>query len=424
MTLMVSLLLGGAAFVFDLSLWRSDQTALQQYADLAAFAAVPDYTPGNGAGNINAMLAEQATILDPSGALSLSANEQTVNGNSVLMVTAARVSESYFARLFGAGSKALTAQAGIGLSGSGGASGACVQTLAETPNTGSWDGNRFGVKIHNNATMSLTGCDLHSNASYTPLETWQPQRRSIYLDNGQLYARNVSAVGTYDQSNGGGNVLDIDGMTENAPARTNPMAEFAPVATGLERVSPQDRVHGGGNHVEIEPGIYTNGILASNNNSVHMEAGVYYITGGDFRSVNGTAITMDAGVSVIMLSDGIFEVTDGSGVRNWIAPETGDTAGIAFWRSDADNCENSSGTNKTATFAGGANFQFDGILYFGDCDLVLSNNAQVTTYDKATYVIANSIEMTGRAGLYIDVNEPYGMAETWGGEASTLGLVY
>ena len=61
---------------------------------------------------------------------------------------------------------------------------------------------------------------------------------------------------------------------------------------------------------------------------------------------------------------------------------------------------------------------------FGDCDLVLSNNAQVTTYDKATYVIANSIEMTGRAGLYIDVNEPYGMAETWGGEASTLGLVY
>lgn len=424
MTLMVSLLVGGAAFVFDLSLWRSDQAELQQYADLAAFAAVPDYTPGDGAGNINAMLAEQASLLDSSGALTLSASEETVNGNPVLMVTAARVSDSYFARIFGAGAKALTARAGIGLSGSGGASGACVQTLAETPNTGSWDGNRFGVLIHNNATMSLTGCDLHSNANYTPLETWQPQRQSIYLDNGQLYARNVSAVGTYGQSNGGGNVLQVDNLSVNAPARSNPVLDFAPVASGPARISPQDRVHGGGNHVEIEPGIYSNGILASNNNSVHMQSGVYYITGGDFRSVNGTAITMDAGVSVIMLSGGKFEVTDGSGVRNWIAPETGETAGIAFWRSDADNCQTSSGANKTAVFAGGASFQFDGILYFGDCDLVISNNAQITTYQKATYVIANSIEMTGNAGLYIDVSEPYGMAEAWGGAPSTLGLVY
>ncbi|MCI4645810.1 MAG: hypothetical protein MRY64_13605 [Hyphomonadaceae bacterium] len=423
MTLTVSLLIGAAAFVFDLSLWRADQKELQQVADLAAFASVPDYTPGNGVGTINFLLAEQAELLDPSGALSLSASEVSFNGGSALMITAARTSDSYFARIFGAQTQALSARAGIGLAGSGGAYGACVQTLAETPNTGSWDGNRFGVKIHNNATMSLTGCDLHSNATYTPLETWQTQRQSVYLDNGQLYARNLSMSGTYNQSNGGGNVLDVDSMTESVSPMSNPLVDFAPVATGPARVSPQDRVHGGGNDVTIEPGIYSNGILASNNNSVHMEAGVYYITGGDFRSKNGTAITMDEGVSVIMLSDGMFEVTDGSGVRNWIAPSEGETAGIAFWRSDADNCETSWGANKTAVFAGGADFQFDGILYFGDCDLVISNNAQITTYDKATYIIANSIEMTGNAGLYIDVNEPYGLAESWGGEA-TVGLVY
>jgi len=288
---------------------------------------------------------------------------------------------------------------------------ACITALDSHPE--SVNGTRFGIRMHNTAYIEATDCGVHSNAEGTYTNPWD-NVLSINMRNAHIEADFIRSVGdTFVNSGNGYTTTNVEPENRSEPF-IDPFAEMTPPAAGSCDNNGQTV-----NHVpspaQLQPGTYCGDIIIQNGGKANFAPGVYNIVNGDFRVRGGASIYDSDGVTFYFGGDnpGKWVVDNGTDVR-LTAPATGDTAGMLFWQSEEASCNG--GYNGQNKFAGGAEFNFDGVIYAPNCGLVIDNNAQIgpSSEDAHMSIHAAWIEMTGntRVTAYGADAEPELVTET------------
>lgn len=402
------------AYSIDLGLWHHQRAEMQRQVDFAAYSAGVSKMAGDDLAKINTMLTFTAGLHAPDDGLQLDAVYEDPDNPERLRVVASRPARTFFAGWIGGKPAELSVSATIGMT-AGAQSAPCMISLGSAPSV------QYGIRLTNNAHIDSPNCGLHSNSVQTTPNAWT-EAGSIYVRNGSINAADVCAVGQVTRSTNGVSVISPEPQS-GCNAIPDPMQDYTPPAPfGGNQANPSSLGWWPGTKT-LQPGVYPNGLSVSNGVSAAMAPGIYFVTGGDFVLENGAQLQPSDGVTVVMTSPGRVRISDGSSTMNWRAPETGPTAGLAFYRSPSAGC------NQGVRFDGGTRYRFSGALYFPGCNLDISNNARLETNEDFTYIIADSIDIKGGARVSISANDVYGIPEGFGGsqpggaQSSRLSLV-
>lgn len=230
------------------------------------------------------------------------------------------------------------------------------------------------------SSATLTSCDLMAN--------------SLALD-----ALSVTSTGTVSVScaNSVGGVemgpnlvlTDCPEPRINLPPALDPYAHLTP--------PPQppgcQNVPGGVQLRTISPGHYCNGMNLQGN--VHLEPGVYYVSGGTFRT-NGASNVTGSGVTIYMTGDADVQM-NGNAFVDLSAPTSGDYAGVLFW-ADKNNH-----TDTAAIFNGTASSSLKGALYLPN--QTVDMNGDFGGSAGCMRIISRFVDISGNAGFDSDCTE-------------------
>lgn len=218
-----------------------------------------------------------------------------------------------------------------------------------------FDEEGTGIDVTGNGTVTI-GCGMVTNA--TGDDAVQAGGSSA------VTASPIAAVGGID-----GGTNNFVGTTVLQPYTTpqpDPLAHLPdpPAQSGClpdPDVQPSESV-------ELDPGCFE---ALSIQGDVVLAAGTYFIT-GDIHFNAGAHITGD-GVTIVMTGDG-GEAGDldinGSAYLDLTAPESGDYAGVLFFRDRR-------ASNENITINGGADMDLHGALYFPTSNVTFSGNADM-----------------------------------------------
>ena len=267
-----------------------------------------------------------------------------------------------FGRIYGQSSANITATA-IAVGGSTGTG--CVLALDGTAND--------AVLIGNNATLSGS-CGVYSNSD---------SPSALRCNNNCEIDGPTSVVGGESVGNNG--TLKGPNVT-GAAAATDP---YAGVTVSAGACTTSTVVTGG----TISAGHYCGGISISNNGSLTMNAGTYYID-NQFATGNNVTLNANASGGVTIVLNGTFALAIGNNaVINLTARSTGTFAGIALM-----GPRNS--TKAVAQHLGGNNTQvtLQGVIYFPSQTLTLDNNVTLNA-PLCAEVVADVLNFKNNAGL-------------------------
>lgn len=156
----------------------------------------------------------------------------------------------------------------------------------------------------------------------------------------------------------------------------------------------------------LDPGIYDGGLLIGTNADVTFNPGLYIIKNGKL-SANGSADLSGEHVTFLFTGTDVAVEFSGTTAFNFTAmnedvAKTNNASQLAgfliYFDPSADH-------SLTSTLSGNANVYFEGILYFGDHDLVVSGNGSVNTDSPFSVVVANTIAFNGNAKLHFSADE-------------------
>jgi Flp pilus assembly protein TadG len=233
------------------------------------------------------------------------------------------------------------------------------------------------INVNNYAIVSNPKCGVASNSSSSS---------SIFLSNNAAINGPVTTVGNWVLYNG--SKLNGSPNTANAAATADPYANVqAPAAPAC---TAQSGTGYGSNTYNLMPGHFCSGWSFSNNSTLNLAPGTYYIDQNlvfaNYVTVNGTG-----GVTLV-INDNLRISISNNAIVNLTAPSTGTFAGIAMYSS------------RTATasinqeFANNAAVKIIGALYFPN-QLVSFDNDVVITPSGCTQVIARIINFNNNAEL-------------------------
>jgi len=290
---------------------------------------------------------------------------------------------------------------------------ACITALDSHPQSVGYNNESIGIRMHNTAFIEATDCGVHSNAEGTYTDS-SDKVISFYMRNAHIEADSISAVGDVVVNDWNGyTTTNVEPISGAAPF-IDPFAEMTPPHAGS-----CDNNGYTVNYVQtpeqLQPGTYCGDIIIQNGGKANFAPGVYNIVDGDFLVRGGASINDSQGVTFYFGGNnpGKWIIDNGTDVH-FSAPSTGDTAGMLFWQSEEASCHG--GYNGSNKFAGGAKFDFDGVIYAPGCGLVIDNNAQLgpSSEDAHMSIHASWIEMTGntRITAYGADAEPELVAET------------
>ena len=219
-----------------------------------------------------------------------------------------------------------------------------------------FDEEGTGIDVTGNGTLTL-GCGMVTNA--TGDDAVQAGGSS------EVTASPIAAVGGID-----GESNNFVGTTVLQPYTTpqqDPLSHL-PDPPAQSGCLPDPDVQPSETPDPLEPGCYE-GLSVQGN--LTLEAGTYFIT-GDIHFNAGANITGD-GVTIVMTGDdgeaGDLDI-NGSATLNLTAPESGDYAGVLFFRDRR-------ASNETITINGGADINLHGALYFPTSNVTFSGNAEM-----------------------------------------------
>jgi len=255
-------------------------------------------------------------------------------------------------------------------------------TQLATNNSGSYtvSGNNQVVTVP--VAIYKNGVSINGNSAQVTFS-------AANYGNGITISGNVSSAtfgpGTY-QNGGSGNSISISGnavTTFNAGTYT-----FAgPVSIT------------GNNTVTLSPGTYYGGISITGNANVTFRSGTYVLAGGGL-SVTGNSTLTGSGVTFYDSSATGYSYAPinltGNETANLSAPTSGSLAGMLFFQ-DRSVASGSAGS----TVVGNSSSTFDGAVYFPTTSVKYTGNSSGSGY---TFLIANSITMTGNTSMTIGTN--------------------
>jgi Flp pilus assembly protein TadG len=371
----MAVILGFAGLVVDVGQLRYMQSRLQAAADAAAVSGALEIAYCGGTSNCSAMqIAAQKAVAEnglpgstlvtqcasaPGIGLTLilnngpcaagsTANDPNYGNANYVEAVVSRPQSTYFIRLLGIPSTALTARAEATV----GNFPFCVDTLGSS-----------GTTFLNNGGTLTASCGILVNSTGS----------RAFVSNGGTVTASAIDISGGDQITGSS---VSPAPTTNAPGLADPLS-WVPEPTPGSCTYTSTYVVNTGN-ATLNPGNYCQGIIV-NSGAATFSPGLYTL-GGSGLLVNGGSIT---GSNVTVYFQAGSAVFNGSYSIKLVAPTTGTYAGILFFQDPSDA--------SPATINGGAGSVFQGALYFPDAAVQL-NGGNVAAY---TIVVSKSVQMNG-----------------------------
>lgn len=395
MAVAAPVIIGVAGLAVDYNVWQKEQTALKRITESAAIAAA--YAKADGATDIEPYALADA---EKNG---FDSSRETMNvsfADGTITVDIERQSDRFLSSIITNDDVLISALAEVDLiehteetTQSSSSSGyACITALDSDPE------RNVGIHMHNTAYIEAENCGVHSNAVDTQQNAWT-EEGSLYMRNAHIEADFVRAVGDAVVNDWNGDTTTSVEPESNAAPFIDPFAEMTPPAAGSCMNNGQT-VNWVPSPTQLQPGTYCGDIIIQNGGKANFAPGVYNIVDGDLLVRGGASIYDSEGVTFYFGGNnpGKWIIDNGTDVH-FSAPSNGDTAGMLFWQSADANCH--TGYNGQNKFAGGAQFDFDGVIYAPNCGLVIDNNAQLgpSGEDAHMSVHAAWIEMKGNTRL-------------------------
>ena len=263
-----------------------------------------------------------------------------------------------------------------------------VEAVASVLNNGDYcvisleDTNDTGITFSGNSTVDL-GCGVATNSSGS----------SAITADGSTFvtASPVAAVGNVPASSNYGNGTQL--IPYSIPQR-DPFAGLLDPTAALPAICSGNSLTVGSNqNITINPGCYTNIDVRG---TLTMNAGTYYIKGGDFET-NAQSVIRATGVTIILTGGGtsIGQVKMNGGADiDMSAPTTGTYKNVLFYKDrDAPASFND-------VFNGGASGSFLGAIYMPSQTVTLNGNSTFTT--DCLQIVSRKVVMTGNTTITND----------------------
>jgi hypothetical protein len=245
-------------------------------------------------------------------------------------------------------------------------------------------GSGTGIQVDNQGSITATGCGLFSDSVSNP---------AIYLNSGTLSGSSIAAVGTVSKSNSGSNSMTPSAGQSGQSTVTDPNASKTAPTPGA--CNPTNSFTSYGTY-NFSPATFCNGLTIGGNGSTDSFApGVYIINNGNL-TFNNANIVLASGVTFVLTgtSPGSLYWQNNSSAVAITAPNSGTTAGIAFWLV----C-NSAGS-QTVSIQNGGTIQVSGAIYAPCASTNIGNATKVQPPSGGTLsFISSSIYVHGSAAL-------------------------
>lgn len=377
---MATSILGVSGLTIDVGDWYMTRRAMQEAADAAAIGAATEiYDNGTTAQAVSAGTADAKLNGFTAG------NGVTVNvsvSSDTVTATITKPATLLFSALFlsTAPTISVTAQASVVPGGAplcilatnGTASGAFTFN-----GSGSLVGNQCGVVVDSTSSTA-----------------------TIVNGSGSIQTEGICGPGSYT----------LNGPASVTPLPTSCQSESDPLYPLPSNLAPTN-VNNACDHnnasynqsATLSPGVYCGGITVNGNPTITFQPGVYILRDGPLTA-NGNATLNGTGVGFYLTGNsGLIVSSDavtfnGNVSVNFTAPTTGPLAGIAIYEDHTA----ATGTI-TNTINGHVAANIDGVLYFGNQNLVINGSTSSSDEYPYTGVIANTVTFNGNNKFTIGV---------------------
>ena len=235
------------------------------------------------------------------------------------------------------------------------------------------------VRIMENGVVASETCGVGVNSS---------SDSALILENNAAIKGPVSVVGDWSLAINAS--LPTDPVPKNhAPASTDPYATVPFQATGsTPRTQPT-----GCSTCSLQPGHYSAGLNYSNNVTLNLAQGVYYI---DTQLSLQNNVIVNANTGVTLVINGNYAINLGNNVTiNITAPTSGPTAGLAI------ASIRTATASVTQLFSNNAILNLTGAIYFPNQTVQFDNNSTINTA-KCGQLVARIIQLQNNANLKND----------------------
>ena len=383
--LMLPVLVGFAGFGTEAGLWFFQHQKMQGAADAAAYSAGLAYVLGNTSGlqSEGKAVAAQYGFTDGSGNVTVTVNQPPASGPNTATTGAVEVIvQQSQTRLFSAvltSSSFNIAARAVAVPTNGTPNGPvpCVLGLDTAASK--------TVYLLNNAVLPDPNCGIVSNSSAAD----------------GLYLTNNSIIDGPTQSNGG-TIVDNNAHLYGNPNLTNAGTKPDPYANENPPAPPactSQTSSGSGvqrHPLQLQPGHFCSGFNFTNNYSVNLAPGVYYID-SQLTIGNNAVITGTGGVTLVI--NGNYAISIGNNATiSLTAPTSGPTQGIAVFG------------GRTATssviqdFSNNTILNITGAIYFPNQILNFDNNGSTAGNNGCTQIIARQVQLQNNVDLGVNCN--------------------
>lgn len=400
------LMLGSVGLATDTVQWVTWKRELQRAADSAALAGALSRVQGGSSSaavtqDINrtdhgwrpGQARTTPTLLNAPQVTDLANTPNYQNGVQVVLRVQKRLS---FSSMFMSAAPIITATSQAAAVHDGNF---CVVALENTP------GNS-GIIIQGNANVNM-GCGMISNSPSASV--------SVGVNGNSHWV-------TADPVAGAGGVPDINGVTNEESYHIPEPDPYAnkwntDIPTGMtcgNMSSHFDSTHSTPGTTYLNPGCYSgNNQFKFTGGDYVLNPGVYYLDSIDFVASGGTI--SGNGVTIVLTGNNPGQLNlNGNATIQLVAPTADPFGGVLMIQSP-----NASNSNNTNTINGGANSNFDGIIYIPKQQVTFSGSSGAIT--KCAMVVARRVEFAGSTNLQNNVSGCHNNTQVAGWKVRLIG---
>jgi Flp pilus assembly protein TadG len=416
-------IVGFAGLAVDAGLWYNDKRSMQGVADLAAWTALQTYSVEGATASVvpDAVTAAQA-VAGANGfangvkGVTVTVNNPPKNGahtgvQGAFEVIIAKSESLFFSAQY---LKTVTVSSR-------------AVSLYQTTTTGSGapgcllqlgNNSSDGIALSNGVQVSMPNCGVYANGTGSSAVS--------VIGGAKLVTDDISVVGGITQNNGGVITSSTSSSTppptevKGASVAVNPYANvtLSSIETSTQTTitsttcsSTSGKSFTSGN-TTISAGVYCGGISTSNNGSITMSPGVYYIVGGGFNLSSGTNTATGVTIVLVDANGSPPSVSIANGATFAISsPSSGATAGIAFYGDP---------TNTGAfNFQGGSTLTLNGAIDLPGSTLSWANGTTISAASNCTQIIAANFQLAGGMNLNLNNCSSVGVKPIGGSTTTT-----
>jgi len=404
---LLAIIAGFAALAIDVGAMYTKQAQLQTTADAAVLAAVidlPDETAARAAAleysEKNMPASQDGTVLmggdvefgqwdaqskvftagvSPANDVRVTTRKAQSNGNA---------QQWYVAKIFGFGASDISAVAVAGRS-----SVPCLLTL--DPSAGG------AISLDLNAQINASSCVVHSNSSSSSAANAQ--------SNSLINSQKTCLVGGY--SGGGSNYSPAP--ETGCPAIADPLENISPPIAGA---CDYNNVELDNANTTLNPGVYCGGIEIDGNSNVTFNPGIYIIRDGQFEVNSNSSVSGD-GVGFYLTGSASTLYFDSNSSLDFIAPSTGEMAGIIFFE------DRNAPLLRSHRFDSNSIARLEGAIYLSRGRLVIDSNGTIGGSSAFTTIVARRVSLDSNVNLVMNTDYASSSVPNFGAGTSSVNLL-